>query len=431
MAAVDPRIELGFQVYKFCILIGCSGDQKYVLQYISMLATSLSVSTWYIDFFNLPNVRATLAPVLYLIGSTAFVNIFVQPLVMDDQKHSEVKQATVEIPNDPLPVVTTTNSSDECVLIDRTNEGSRGIADGYELPPSLQFLYLMNNRIKKVENLETCVNLKELVLRQNAISVIEGLDTLVNVEEVDLYMNQITLVPSDAFAHNKRMLKLDLSFNQLRSISEFPSSNFPVLEELYLIGNKIKNMDPIAIPSLKLLELGDNRIRVMENLDHLPSLESLWLGRNKLEQIQNLESLVKLKSLSLQSNRITSISGIDHLHKLEELYLSHNGITVMDGIENLGNLKVLDLADNRIEHLQHLDKLTKLSDLWMNGNRLSNIAELEQLKGAHGLETIYLEGNPLARDKEYVQNVLQILPSLTQLDASNVSQIRAKAREAQ
>lgn len=328
----------------------------------------------------------------------------------------------VEIPNHPLPTVVANNKKDECVLIDRTNEGSRAIGEGYELPPSLLYLYLTNNRIKKIENLAGCTGIKELVLRQNAISVIEGLDTLTEVEEVDLYMNAITSIPGDAFRGNPRLTKLDLSFNELGTIADFPSANFVVLEELYLIHNRIKTLERISIPTLKLLELGDNRIRTMENLDGLPGLDSLWLGRNKVRTIENLEALVNLRKLSLQSNRITKISGLDHLTKLEELYLSHNGIQSMDGIENLTSLRILDLAENQIVHLRHLKQLTKLTDLWMNGNQLTNLDELNQLTDATELDTVYLEGNPLAKEKDYKQKVIQVLPMLKQLDADMLPQ---------
>ncbi len=338
---------------------------------------------------------------------------------------AEVKPTPAEIPFVPSTVVTS-NDGEDCVLMDRTGEASGGIGEGYTLPSTLLYLYLTNNRLQKIANLEPCVNLKELVLRQNAISVIEGLETLVNVEEVDLYMNHIADIPSDSFISNKRLRKLDLSFNQVRSIFGFPSANFPALEELYLIGNKIKAIDVIAIPSLKLLELGDNRIRTMENLEHLPRLESLWLGRNKLEKIQNLHGLVNLKRLSLQSNRITEITGLDHMQGLEELYLSHNGLSSMDGIQNLRNLKVLDLAVNKIQHLEQLENLVNLNDFWFNGNQAADFSELEQLKGAKGLDTVYLEGNPLERDSEYHAKVLRVLPNLKQIDALMVSDIRRK-----
>lgn len=338
---------------------------------------------------------------------------------------AEVNTKSVEIPVVPSTVLTT-NEGEDCILMDRTGENSGGICEGYSLPATLQCLFLTNNRLKKIEKLEHCVNLKELVLRQNTIAVIEGLDTLVNLEELDMYMNSITELPENAFVANKLLRKLDLSFNEVRGLANFPSANFPMLEEVYFIGNKIKAISALSIPTLKLLELGDNRIRTMENLDQVPNLESLWLGRNKLEKIQNLEALTSLKKLSLQSNRIAEICGIDHLQHLEELYLSHNGLTSMDGIQKLRNLKILDLASNQIEHIDHLQDLVKLTDFWFNGNQVTDFAELEQLKSATNLDTVYLEGNPLEKDDEYYTKILRILPNLNQLDALMVPDIRKK-----
>lgn len=37
---------------------------------------------------------------------------------------------------------------------------------------------------------------------------------------------------------------------------------------------------------IRQLELGSNRIRVIEGLQHLVKLEQLWLGRNKITKIQ-------------------------------------------------------------------------------------------------------------------------------------------------
>lgn len=54
---------------------------------------------------------------------------------------------------------------------------------------------MANNRIKKIENLDACVNIKEQILLQNAITVIEGLSTITQVDEVDSDMNQITSIP--------------------------------------------------------------------------------------------------------------------------------------------------------------------------------------------------------------------------------------------
>ena len=37
--------------------------------------------------------------------------------------------------------------------------------------------------------------------------------------------------------------------------------------------------------SLRVLELGSNRIRAIEGLDALGKLQELWLGRNRIQQV--------------------------------------------------------------------------------------------------------------------------------------------------
>lgn len=310
--------------------------------------------------------------------------------------------------------------------IDRTNQPLGEIGNDYDLTTTLQILCLTNNRIKKIERLQPCINLTDLILRQNSITVLEGLDTLHNLMDLDLYMNAITEIPSTAFAPNPKLKRLDLSFNQLRSLDHFPSDHLQNLEELYLIGNKIRRITALQhMPKLQMLELGDNRIRQIENLHHLTSLQSLWLGRNKITHISNLDALSQLKKLSLQSNRITVIEHLSHLVHLEELYLSHNGLKSMSGVEQLRNLRLLDLGANEIEHIVGLADLTLLTEFWFNDNQLASFDDLSHLQHATAIETVYLEGNPLARDPQYQAKALQLLPpSLEQLDAMLVSYVR-------
>lgn len=329
--------------------------------------------------------------------------------------------------NGPSKLEPTTNQEDAInEWIDKTNEPLGEIGNGYELTSTLESLCLTNNRIRKIERLEPCVKLAELILRQNSITVIEGLDTLQNLVELDLYMNAITEIPSTSFSKNSKLKRLDLSFNKLRSLDRFPSENLSNLEELYLIGNKIAKITHLrAMPKLMMLELGDNRIRALENLDQLSSLQSLWLGRNKITKIENLEPLCDLRKLSLQSNRITIIEGLSHFSRLEELYLSHNGLKSMRGVEDLKSLRLLDLGSNQIERIEGVTHLRLLKEFWFNDNALATFDDLHLLSEAVEIETVYLEGNPIAHDPEYQQKVLDVLPdSLEQLDALLVTDVR-------
>lgn len=314
--------------------------------------------------------------------------------------------------------------------IDRTNMADTAVGAGYHLPPDLTDLCLTNNRLTSLDGLANVPRLHRLVLRQNALTSVPDLSSFPLLEEVDLYINQIATIPPNAFRACTALRKLDLSFNALRDLSQLPVASLPNLTELYLISNKIKAIGAAlhSMPHLTFLELGDNRIRVMEGLDNLPALTSLWLGRNKIAAIDGLHNLPHLQILSLQSNRITQIPDMSHLApSLTELYLSHNGIEAMGhGLSALRNLRVLDLSGNQIVVVEGVEHLVALEEFWANDNMIESLEAVgEALEGAAGIETVYLEGNPCAKSDGYMHDALRLLPdSLSQLDALPVPHVR-------
>jgi protein phosphatase 1 regulatory subunit 7 len=177
------------------------------------------------------------------------------------------------------------------------------------------------------------------------------------------------------------------------------------------------------LKNLRKLDLGANRLRVMEDLDGLINLEELWLGKNKIEKMQNLTCLTKLRRLDVQSNRLTVIEGLEsQVDTLEELYLAHNGIC-NQGTQGLSlkftNLSVLDLSRNRLTDTQSLAHLTSLDELWLSGNKIDNWSQVEPLRALSSLDTIYLEYNPLQQqDPLYRKKLHECIPSLSQIDAN-------------
>lgn len=70
--------------------------------------------------------------------------------------------------------------------------------------------------------------------------------------------------------------------------------------------------------------------------------------------------------------------------------------------------------------MENLSSLTSLTDLWMNHNLLTHYEELSALEPLTNLTTLYLEGNPMARNGQYRLKVLLALPILQQLDATEI-----------
>ncbi|KAJ6925217.1 protein phosphatase 1 regulatory inhibitor subunit PPP1R7 [Populus alba x Populus x berolinensis] len=203
------------------------------------------------------------------------------------------------------------------------------------------------------------------------------------------------------------------------------------LQELVLRDNKLKKIpDPGIFKitkieeidhlyQLQILELGSNRLRVMENMGNFTSLLELWMGRNRIKVV-NLCGLKCIKKLSLQSNRLTSMKGFEECVALEELYLSHNGIAKMEGLSTLANLHVLDVSSNKLTSVDDIQNLTQLEDLWLNDNQIESLKGVAEavVSSREKLTTIYLENNPCAKSTNYTAFLREFFPNIEQIDSN-------------
>jgi protein phosphatase 1 regulatory subunit 7 len=305
-------------------------------------------------------------------------------------------------------------------IIDLTGEATGAIGAGYELPATLLELHLSQNRLARIERLEGLSNLVVLVLRGNLIKEIDNLHDCTALRELDLYENELSQIQNlEALVE---LRSLDLSFNSIRSLAPLRAQGLGRLERLYVAQNKLDHIEALdsLAPSLRLLELGSNRIRAVEGLDDLVHLTELHLGRNKIAELgDGLAQLTSLRILGLSSNRLRTLDGLGALEALEELYVAHNGLsTLADLPHSLAGLRVLDAAGNRIEVVASLRPFPLLEDLWLNDNQIGEMAAAAAIAEGARLQTLYLEGNPLAATPTYAEQVLAFAPpSLRQLDA--------------
>ncbi|KAG2410977.1 Protein phosphatase 1 regulatory inhibitor subunit PPP1R7-like protein [Vigna angularis] len=271
--------------------------------------------------------------------------------------------------------------------------------DSVELPPTLTELDLTANRLSTLDpRIANLSHLKKLSLRQNlvtdnAVLPLSSWSALASLEELVLRDNQLRNIPDVSIF--QKLLVFDVSFNEISSLHGCAKVS-DTLKELYVSMNQVLKIEEIDhFHQLQILELGSNKLRVMENLQSLTNLQQLWLGRNRIKVV-NLCGLNCIKKISLQSNRLTSMTGFEGCIALEELYLSHNGISKMEGLSTLVNLRVLDVSSNKLTSVDDITNLTQLEDLWLNDNQIASLEGIaEAVVGCREkLTTIYLEHNP-------------------------------------
>eukprot|EP00029_Vermamoeba_vermiformis_P014337 TRINITY_DN9459_c0_g1_i1.p1 TRINITY_DN9459_c0_g1~~TRINITY_DN9459_c0_g1_i1.p1 ORF type:complete len:1808 (+),score=622.46 TRINITY_DN9459_c0_g1_i1:55-5478(+) len=139
-----------------------------------------------------------------------------------------------------------------------------------------------DQRVKYIESLEECTNLRELDLSQNIIEKIKGLDTLTSLEVLNLSENAIT--KWEGLATLKALQTLDLSSNGLTRLSS-SIANHAALTVLKLHGNQLnvlrdvvflkscKNLIDLTLHDNPLASLGSYREFVIFQLPQLETLD--------------------------------------------------------------------------------------------------------------------------------------------------------------
>ncbi len=78
---------------------------------------------------------------------------------------------------------------------------------------------------------------------------------------------------------------------------------------------------------------------------------------------------------------------------------------------------------NRLTDTSPFAHITTLNELWISGNDIKSFEDVEYITTLVELEGIYLEYNPVASDFEYRKRLVEMVPSLTQIDATMVGGI--------
>ncbi|XP_033018438.1 uncharacterized protein LOC117054089 [Lacerta agilis] len=162
-----------------------------------------------------------------------------------------------------------------------------------------------------------------------------------------------------------RIVKLDISLNELQEIS--PEALFP-----------------------------------FENLAELDVSLNALSTYNAIGEVKELENCPRLSVLHVSHNRLRSLAEIPLLSNLTQLNLSSNQLQSLEGVQNLPRLCELHVQKNRIASLLPLASSLSLNVLCASGNDIGGLPEaLHVLRGLRRLKHLTLKDNPVARDNRY------------------------------
>ena len=151
---------------------------------------------------------------------------------------------------------------------------------------NLTHLYLQNNRLQKLENLDACPRLQKLYLGGNQIQVLEGLDRCPQLSEV--YIENQRLPDGEKLVFEPRTLQalsriLGQSGQRLRIVDQ--QGSLFSSEVLNVSGNNLDSL--VELSSLEKLQELTASNNNLENLRELVQLISVWPWMKRLDTSRN------------------------------------------------------------------------------------------------------------------------------------------------
>ncbi|TDH67074.1 hypothetical protein CCR75_004248 [Bremia lactucae] len=210
---------------------------------------------------------------------------------------------------------------------------------------------------------------------------------------------------------------------------------FPSLRVIEMLNMKPRGLQNVHCFAYQLRELHIEHTQMTTLRQLLAPNSKPWRKLTKLRmkccELQVLDESVNMlksvKVLDLGWNKITKVMTDINTRSLEVLSLCHNQLYHVPPIKSLRSLRELDLAVNQISSLKGLETLTALERLDVSHNVIHNITEVEHLTRLSRLMSLKIEFNPIAKRPDYRREVLFYLSERIELDGKRWSDVELRS----
>ncbi|GAA6011001.1 hypothetical protein JCM11491_005903 [Sporobolomyces phaffii] len=222
----------------------------------------------------------------------------------------------------------------------------------------LEELDLYDNSLKSVKGLEGLDSITSLDLSFNLLRSVAPLNDASPTSPyaypnlTHLYLIQNKLSKIEGVKDRLSLTYLEYGGNRIRTIENLPISTN--LRSLFLGKNKITKIEGLeGLTNLRTLSIQSNRLTKIEGLDTLTSLDELYLSHNGLTSLEGLSNLTSLTTLDIGHNKITEVdpASLETLTELEELWANDNLLTRLPALGPAAhpNLSTIYLEGNPVQ----------------------------------------------------------------------------------
>ena len=321
----------------------------------------------------------------------------------------------------------------------------------------MQRMNLINESVLTVAFPQVSVHLTDVDLSANSLTVLPSwLSSLINLKFVIAKCNKLTSASSLAGCNG--LVRIDLSFNRLKTLPQEAFDKMLQLEEVCLDGNPLKHLPQILfsrrslktsiqwcmLPVTNQRLLGDHSIKVsilhdmMKSLfsiqegvaslklqgKRLMAIEEAWFS-NKLAQLNTISSisigsnmiaefpacftmLRNLTEVDISVNRLKELpQWMAKVRSLKKLICFSNMITSIKWDSEFDSMREIDISDNKLGDIPEDLSMIKFSAF---SARYNSIDKFQSHSGFWGktLEVLDLEYNHFTRLPEWVSELTSL-----------------------
>ena len=204
-------------------------------------------------------------------------------------------------------------------------------------------LHLQGKRIRKIENLSLCTNLKVLYLYDNQIEEIQNLEFATIVQYLLLQNNKIKEIPHLPMPS---LRKLYLDENEIEYVSGLEECER--LEELHVRDQRVPSytglsFDPSSLQALgkylQVLEITGNAIQFLRPFCALYMLRKLFAGDNNVSDLSEVAAVIGLERLE-EATFLGNPCCKASKYRDEAIGASSDALKVLDGLPILRHQQI-------------------------------------------------------------------------------------------
>ncbi len=220
-----------------------------------------------------------------------------------------------------------------------------------------------DTKIRDLTGLENFYNLSTLYLQNNDISTIDQLETCTRLQTLNLASNSNIKDNNTAISQMTSLRTLNLSNTGM--------SNLNCLKEL--------NENTYSL-QMAVLDLSDNGLENIDGLENITTLQSLAIANEKLkdENLTKLAELINLTTLNINGNQIENIDILSGLSKLKYLYFNNNQVQSLEPIKGKVFYE-LEFTGNKVKDISPLSSHRTINNLKMDNNQIEDVSILSRI----------------------------------------------------